>query len=95
VASIFSSQHAPLLHEFSRNHNRRKTRIPTPLIVTSRLADEKLWAEALNLGAYDVLAKPFDLSELVRSVNLAWLHWWHQQSASLAYISEARALTSS
>src|ERR1039458_5525052 len=26
-----------------------------PLIVTSRLADEKLWAEALNLGAYDVL----------------------------------------
>ena len=27
------------------------------LIVTSRLADDKLWAEALNLGAYDVLAK--------------------------------------
>src|ERR1017187_3856563 len=30
------------------------------LIVTSRLADERLWAEALNLGAYDVLAKPFE-----------------------------------
>jgi DNA-binding response OmpR family regulator len=31
---------------------------PPSLIVTSRLADERLWAEALNLGAYDVLAKP-------------------------------------
>ena len=49
-----------------------------PLIVTSRLADEKLWAEALNLGAYDVLAKPFEIRELVRSVNSAWLHWYHQ-----------------
>jgi DNA-binding response OmpR family regulator len=48
------------------------------LIVTSRLADEKLWAEALNLGAYDVLAKPFDRQELVRTANLAWLHWRHR-----------------
>ena len=31
----------------------------TLLIVTSRLADEQLWAEVLNLGGYDVLAKPF------------------------------------
>src|SRR4029077_1553816 len=30
------------------------------LIVASRLADDHLWAEALNLGAWDVLAKPFD-----------------------------------
>src|SRR5258708_22933700 len=29
------------------------------LIVTSGLADEHLWAEVLNLGGYDVLAKPF------------------------------------
>lgn len=48
-----------------------------PLIVTSRHADDQLWAEALNLGAYDVLAKPFDQRELVRSVSLAWLHWVH------------------
>src|SRR5271165_1029470 len=33
---------------------------PPLLIVTSRLADERLWAEALNLGAWDVLAKPLD-----------------------------------
>jgi len=43
-------------------------RIMPPLIVTSRLADEKLWVEALNLGAYDVLAKPFERAELVRTV---------------------------
>jgi len=48
---------------------------PPYLIVTSRLADERLWAEALNLGAYDVLAKPFDGSEVTRIVSMAWLRW--------------------
>ncbi len=43
------------------------------LIVASRHADEYLWAEALNLGAYDVLAKPFDPTEAVRSLSQAWL----------------------
>jgi DNA-binding NtrC family response regulator len=47
----------------------------TPLlIVISRLADEYLWSEALNLGAYDVLVKPLDLSEVVRVLGSAWLH---------------------
>jgi DNA-binding response OmpR family regulator len=45
------------------------------LIVVSRLADEHLWAEALNLGAYDVLAKPFDAMELSRTLTSAWLRW--------------------
>jgi len=51
--------------------------LPDPpfLIVTSRLADERLWAEALNLGAYDVLAKPFDGREVTRIVSMAWLRW--------------------
>ncbi len=48
---------------------------PPLLIVTSLLADDCLWAEALNRGAYDVLAKPFEPEEVVRSVSLAWLHW--------------------
>lgn len=47
---------------------------PPLLIVTSRFADEHLWAEALNLGAYDVLAKPFDAMELTRTLTSAWLH---------------------
>ncbi|HEV3199115.1 MAG TPA: response regulator [Bryobacteraceae bacterium] len=49
--------------------------VPQPLILTSRLADDRLWAEALNLGAWDVLAKPFDRGEVFRSVKSAWQHW--------------------
>ena len=40
--------------------------------MTSRLADEHLWAEALNLGAYDLLAKPFDRMEAMRVLDAAW-----------------------
>jgi DNA-binding NtrC family response regulator len=47
---------------------------PPCLIVTSRAADEHLWAEALNLGAYDVLAKPFDPGEVTRVLSSAWRH---------------------
>lgn len=52
---------------------------PPLLIVTSRHADDHLWAEALNLGAWDVLAKPFDPSEVVRVVNLACLRWQRER----------------
>ena len=48
---------------------------PPVLVVASRLADEYLWAEALNLGAYDVLAKPFDAFEVMRVLGSAWRHW--------------------
>ncbi|HEY1336839.1 MAG TPA: hypothetical protein VGF59_04985 [Bryobacteraceae bacterium] len=48
---------------------------PPHLIVSSRLADDYLWAEALNLGAYDVLAKPFDAQEVIRVLTSAWLRW--------------------
>jgi DNA-binding NtrC family response regulator len=50
---------------------------PPSLIVTSRLADDRLWAEALNLGAWDVLAKPLDPLEALRSVRYACDHWQH------------------
>ena len=52
-------------------------RLPDPplMIVTSRHADEYLWAEALNLGAYDVLAKPFYPLEVIRVLSLAYLRW--------------------
>lgn len=46
---------------------------PPLVIVTSLHADEQLWAEALNLGADDVLAKPFNQSEIVRVLNSAWM----------------------
>ncbi len=49
--------------------------VPPLLIVTSQLADDYLWAEALNLGAFDVLAKPFAGEELVRALRTAYLRW--------------------
>jgi DNA-binding NtrC family response regulator len=48
---------------------------PPPVVVTSSQADENLWAEVLNLGGYDVLAKPLERSEVVRILSLAWLYW--------------------
>jgi DNA-binding NtrC family response regulator len=59
-------------------------RRPPMLIVTSRLADDRLWAEALNLGAYDVIAKPFDASEVVRIAGLACAHWNQRESGQAA-----------
>jgi len=49
------------------------------VIVSSRLADDRLWAEALNLGAWDVLARPFVRSEVFQAVSAAWRHWRNQQ----------------
>jgi DNA-binding response OmpR family regulator len=44
---------------------------PPPLIVADRLAEDRLWVEALNLGAYDLLAKPFDAREVWHAVITA------------------------
>jgi DNA-binding response OmpR family regulator len=57
---------------------------PPLLVVTSTHADESLWGEVLNLGAYDVLSKPFDRNEVVRIVSLAWLHWKERSIRRLA-----------
>jgi len=48
------------------------------LIVTSKLADDRLWSSVLNYGGWDVLAKRFDRSELIRSVKSRWQHWHDQ-----------------
>ena len=60
---------------------------PAPLlIVASRHADERLWAEVLNLGGYDVLSKPFDPQELSRVLHLACAHpGYHVSSAADAW----------
>jgi DNA-binding response OmpR family regulator len=58
-------------------------RHPPSLIVTSRLADERLWAEALNLGVWDVLAKPFQRTEVLRSIRVAWQHWYDKFQAPM------------
>lgn len=53
----------------------RRQPVEPPLIVASRLADDRLWAEVLNLGGYDVLTMPFQAQEVLRSVSLAWRQW--------------------
>ena len=67
-----------MLDKFARLAN------PPLLIVTSRLADDRLWVEALNLGAYDVLAKPYDTSEVVRTFSCAWLRWHGHRAVAAA-----------
>lgn len=48
-----------------------------PLVVVSSIhADDYLWAEALNLGAYDVLSKPIERAEAIRVFNAAWMGKW-------------------
>jgi hypothetical protein len=39
------------------------------------VADERLWAEVLNLGGYDVLSTPFAAGEVLRACFLAWQSW--------------------
>jgi len=56
---------------------------PPALIVSSRLADERLWAEVLNLGGYDVLSTPFDRREVLRACFLAWQNW--ERSTLVSY----------
>jgi DNA-binding response OmpR family regulator len=48
---------------------------PPLLLVTSRLADDSLWAEVLNMGGYDVLAQPLDGEEVTRVVSAAARHF--------------------
>ena len=62
------------------------TALPRPplLILISRLADERLWAEALNLGAWDLMAKPLDRREVNRVLNTALLRWHDRYDSALA-----------
>ena len=43
----------------------------TAVIVTDPLADGRFWAEALNRGAYDLIAQPFHTSEVQRILSNA------------------------
>ena len=49
------------------------------LIVVSRHADERLWTEVLNQGAFDLLATPFREAELVFTIGSAWDDWTGEQ----------------
>jgi 5,10-methylenetetrahydrofolate reductase len=48
------------------------------VIVTDPQADARFWAEALNLGAYDLLTQPFYEPEVRRILYNACSRPWHQ-----------------
>jgi DNA-binding response OmpR family regulator len=64
---------------------------PPRLIVSSRMANERLWGEVLNLGVYDLLTKPFEASELFRVGFLAWHSWRneHERKCKPPAVAEA------
>jgi len=64
---------------------------PPYVIVTSKHADDRLWVEALNLGAYDVLQTPFNPSELTRTLSLAWLRWTDRRKPMVAQAARSVA----
>jgi DNA-binding response OmpR family regulator len=64
---------------------------PPYLIVTSKHADDRLWAEALNLGAYDVLPEPFDAAEVMRTLSIAWLRWNEREKPTRASLVKSAA----
>lgn len=51
------------------------------LVVVSRVADERLWTKALNLGACDLLSNPFTRTELEWAINSARLAWERDRAA--------------
>jgi DNA-binding NtrC family response regulator len=66
---------------------------PPKLIVTSLHADDRLWSEVLNLGGYDVVAKPFVESEVMRIVETASLRWREERPQRAGVASEPAVFT--
>lgn len=64
---------------------------PPLVILSSRLADERLWAEALNLGAWDVLAKPFEADEVIRIVSIACQHWQDRHGVDISRTEQRKS----
>lgn len=76
VAVVIAERSFPEGHSWKRLLQATEAlEVPPRLIIVSRLADEHLWAEVLNLGGYDVLMKPFDFKEVLRVVSLAQDGW--------------------
>lgn len=57
---------------------------PPYLIVTSRQADNRLWAAVLDFGGYAVLPAPFDAADVLRVARLAWLGWRRRWDPALS-----------
>lgn len=66
---------------------------PAQLVVLSQDGDERLWAEVLNMGAWDILMKPFHPKEVYRTIHAAWQHGANSRLA--ASVSPAKRAAAS
>ena len=49
----------------------RDTRTPYEVIICSRFGDEQLWAEMIEMGAFDLIPEPYDRLEVLRILQAA------------------------
>ena len=61
----------PMLSGMTLLQELHKKRIRTPVILISGNVDEATSTEALNLGAYNILQKPFSVAELLSKIQMA------------------------
>jgi DNA-binding NtrC family response regulator len=67
---------------------------PPRVIVASRVADERLWADVLHLGGYAVLDTPFKARDAFHPIFLAWHSWQREVKASALKRRPARTTES-
>jgi DNA-binding response OmpR family regulator len=73
VGVVISESHLPGGHTWKDLLAKLQSmQAPPLLVVADHLADDRLWAEVLNLGGYDLLALPLDAREVLRTVTLAY-----------------------
>jgi DNA-binding NtrC family response regulator len=70
----------------------RRLAHPPKVIIASRQADDRMWAEVLHQGGYDVLPLPLESGEVVRTVSMAWLEWRHEHETEAAEAPRAMAM---
>ena len=70
----------------------RRLAHPPELIVTSRTADDYLWAEVLNIGGYDVLPQPLARDEVERVIAAAWRHYSRPAPKSAQAVPDPAAI---
>jgi DNA-binding response OmpR family regulator len=78
VQVVIAESNIPRWHWKLLLEDLRSLAHPPQLIVTSRTADDYLWAEVLNIGGYDVLPRPLDREEVERVIASARRHFDRQ-----------------
>ena len=60
------------------------------VVITYRFAEDMVLDSLLNQGAYDVLAKPFEETEISQVIAFAWLRWRSKRMSARTHESDAQ-----